>query len=55
VFRGVFDRSHAYYYNLATDYPDQSRWFYDGHTDITGNQETGEHIYQHFRELGIFD
>jgi hypothetical protein len=44
----------VYYYDLTKDYKNQSRWKFDGHWDIKGNQEAGEYIYQHFKDVGVF-
>ena len=41
------------YYNLSSDYPDQSTWRSDGHWNIEGNQNVGEYIYKHYKKLGI--
>ncbi|MDA0902508.1 MAG: hypothetical protein O3B09_03770, partial [Proteobacteria bacterium] len=55
VFKDLFaGKKGVYYYNLKKDYPRQATWKQDGHWNITGNQEAGEHIYQHFNKLGVF-
>ncbi len=54
--RQFFDNNqNMYFYNLRSDYPTQSTWKYDGHWNIQGNQESGKYIYQHLKELGVFD
>jgi hypothetical protein len=55
-FQDLFSQEGVYYYNLTKDYPtsEESTWKYDGHWDIKGNQEGGEHIYRHYKKIGIF-
>ena len=42
------------YYNLSDDYKKQSKWKYDGHWNIEGNQQAGQHIYNHLKKIDFF-
>ena len=42
------------YYNLSDDYKKQSKWKYDGHWNIEGNQLAGQHIYNHLKKIDFF-
>ncbi len=46
----------VYYYDLTNDYPYSvsSRWEFDGHWNIQGNQEAANYIYRHYSNVGVF-